>query len=111
MHSIQFAKPSLVCDIQEIFRGMIDKFLIGYAQKLNQDSFERKGERMFLKRKESYKLIKAINKLLDRRIEHQRIKKYGEHSKIRTAIGEEPMKLAQYLRDEKENYEPIGAFL
>ncbi|MBA7629470.1 hypothetical protein ES703_36969 [subsurface metagenome] len=26
---------------------------------------------------------------------------------IRTAIREEPMKLAQYLRGEKEKYEPI----
>jgi CRISPR/Cas system-associated endonuclease Cas1 len=34
LHSIQFAKPSLVCDIQEVFRGLIDEFLIGYSQKL-----------------------------------------------------------------------------
>ena len=27
LHSIQFAKPSLVCDIQEIFRGLIDELL------------------------------------------------------------------------------------
>ncbi|MCJ7720688.1 MAG: hypothetical protein MUO36_04390 [Candidatus Hadarchaeum sp.] len=41
------------------------------------------------------------------RTKHQRIKKYGERSKIRTAIGEEPIKLAQYLRGEKEDYLPI----
>ena len=107
LHSIQFAKPSLVCDIQEIFRGLIDEFLIAYAQKLNEGDFERKGDRMFLKQKESYRLIKAINELFDRRIKHQRIKKYGEHSKIRTAIKEEPIKLAQYLREEKERYWPF----
>jgi len=61
---------------------------------------------MFLKKEESYKLIKAINELFDKRIRHQRIKKYGEQSKIRTAIREEPMKLAQYLRGEKESYKP-----
>ncbi|MGC8817383.1 MAG: hypothetical protein ACP5PX_06250 [Candidatus Hadarchaeum sp.] len=55
--------------------------------------------------------IKAINELFDRRIEHQRIKKYGEHSKIRTAIREEPVKLAQYLRGEKENYDAVGVIL
>lgn len=27
--------------------------------------------------------------------------KYGKRSKVRTAIREEPVKLAQYLRDEK----------
>ena len=111
LHSIQFAKPSLVCDIQEIFRGMIDEFLIGYSQNLSEDDFEDKNGRMFLKRKESYKMIKAINELFDKRIKHQRIKKYGEHSKIRTAIREEPIKLAQYLRGEKESYKPAEACL
>jgi CRISPR-associated protein Cas1 len=111
LHSIQFAKPSLVCDIQEIFRGLIDEFLIGYSQKLKEDDFEKKGERMFLKRKESYKMIKAINELFDKRIQHQRIKKYGERSKIRTAIREEPIKLGQYLRGEKERYVPAKCLL
>jgi CRISPR-associated protein Cas1 len=107
LHSIQFAKPSLVCDIQEIFRGLVDEFLVSYAQNLSEDDFEDKNGRMFLKQKESYKLIKAINELFDKRIEHQRIKKYGKRSKIRTAIREEPIKLGQYLRGEKESYKPL----
>lgn len=61
LHSIQFAKPSLVCDIQEIFRGVIDEFLIGYCQRLSERSFERNNGRMCLKRNESYKMINAIN--------------------------------------------------
>jgi CRISPR-associated protein Cas1 len=105
LHSIQFAKPSLVCDIQEIFRGMIDEFLINYSQKLSEYDFEDKNGRMFLKRKEIYKLIKAINGIFDKRIERQRIKKYGKYSTIRTAIREEAIKLGQYLRGEKESYE------
>jgi len=111
LHSIQFAKPSLVCDIQEIFRGLIDEFLIDYGQRLNENSFENKGERMFLKQKESYKMIKAINKLFDKRIKHQRIKRYGKYSMVRTAIREEPIKLAQYLRGEKESYESVRSLL
>ena len=55
-------------------------------------------------------MIKAINELFDKRIKHQRIKKFSEHSTIRTAIREEPMKLAQYLRGEKERYEPLRYF-
>lgn len=34
-----------------------------------------------------------------------KIKKYERSMKIRTAIREEPVKLAQYLRGEKEKYE------
>jgi CRISPR-associated protein Cas1 len=111
LHSIQFAKPSLVCDIQEVFRGLIDEFLIGYSQKLKRDDFENRGGRMFLKREENYRLIKAINELFARRIKHQRIRRFGEYSKIRTAIREEPVKLAQYLRGEKEEYKPVEGLL
>ena len=83
-------------------RYLIDDFLINYSQKLTQEDFEHRDERVFLKQKESYKMIKAINELFDKRIEHLRIKKYGKHSKIRTVIREEPVKLAQYLRGEKK---------
>lgn len=107
LHSIQFAKPSLVCDIQEIFRSLIDEFLIGYSQKLSKESFERNNGRMFLKQRESYKMIKAINELFDKRIEHQRIKRYGQCSKIRTTIREEPIKLGQYLRGKKRDMNPL----
>lgn len=107
LHSIQFAKPSLVCDIQEIFRSLIDEFLIDYGHRLNENSFENKSNRMFLKQKESYKMIKAINELFDKRIKHQRIKKFGKYSTIRTAIKEEAIKLAQYLRGEKDDYQPF----
>ena len=62
---------------------------------------------MFLKRKESYKLIKTVNGLFDKRVKHQRIKKFGKYSTIRTIIKEEPIKLALYLRGEKTSYNPI----
>lgn len=61
-----------------------------------------------MKKKESYKMIKAINKLLDKLIKHQRIRKYGERSKIRTVIREELIKLTQYLREEKESYKQVS---
>ena len=71
---------------------------------MSEDYFENKNGTMFLKRKESYRMIKGINKLFDKRIERQRIKKYGKYSTIRTAIREESIKLAQYLKEEKETY-------
>ena len=48
LHSIQFAKPSLVCAIQEIFRELIDEFLINYGQKLSENDFENRNGRIFL---------------------------------------------------------------
>jgi hypothetical protein len=32
---------------------------------------------------------------------------FGEHSKIRTAITEEPLKLVHYLLGKKASYEPV----
>ena len=58
-----------------------------------EERFERKGERGFLKQKESCRMIKAINGLFDKRVKNKRIKKYGKRSKMRTAIREEPTKL------------------
>jgi len=52
-------------------------------------------------------MIRAINELFDKRIKHQMIRKYGKYSKTRTVIREGPAKLAQYLRGEKERYEPV----
>jgi hypothetical protein len=47
-------------------------------------------------------MMKAISGLFDKRVKHQRIKRFGEYSTIRTAIREEPIKLAQSLRGEKK---------
>ena len=109
LHSIQFAKPSMVCDLQELFRSLIQEFLIHYVRKLDPEtSFEQKGKRTFLTLKEEGNLIRAINNLFDKRIAHQRIKKFGKRSKIRTAIREEPIKIGQFLREQKPNYTPIN---
>ena len=40
-------------------------------------------------------------------VKGKKIKKFDEYSRVKTAIREEPIKLAQYLRGEKESYEPI----
>lgn len=66
LHSIQFFKPSMVCDIQEIFRALIEDFLITYHQNLEPDSFEQKSKRLFLKQKEKLNLVLEVWKLFKR---------------------------------------------
>ena len=34
LHSLQFGKPSLVCDFQELYRYLVDDFIIGYCKDL-----------------------------------------------------------------------------
>jgi len=42
LHSVQFGKPSLVCDLQELYRYLVDDFLIEYCRGLRKRDFDRK---------------------------------------------------------------------
>jgi len=46
LHSIQFGKPSLLCDLQELYRYLMDDFLIQYCQNLRAKDFTVKPERL-----------------------------------------------------------------
>ncbi len=105
LHSIQFAKPSLVCEIQEIFRALIEDYLLIYHQNLEPESFEQKGKRVFLKPNEKLKLILELIRLFKKKVPYKR-RNFSKTTMIRTIIKEEPLKLAQYLRGNKEIYEP-----
>ncbi len=45
LHSVQFGKPSLVCDLMGLYRYLIDDFLIQYCQKLRVKDFTVKTEK------------------------------------------------------------------
>jgi len=70
------------------------------------DSFALHGKRSFLKREPMISFTRA----LDRHIDTTRIPyNYRDNSKttrIRTAIKEEPIKLAQYIRNKHKDYGP-----
>jgi len=44
IHSMQYGKPSLVCDFQELYRYLIDDFVIQYCQKVAVKDFITKAE-------------------------------------------------------------------
>jgi CRISPR-associated protein Cas1 len=58
LHSVQYGKSSLVCDLQELYRSIMDDFVVGFCQDLNPRDFttkiesisrSRKGRREYLK--------------------------------------------------------------
>jgi len=106
LHSIQHSKPSLVCDLQEPYRPLIDDFLINYSQNLGNKDIEvkygDKNPRLFLKHEKSSKLIAELNKLFDTKIRKRRTRKYGTTSKIRTVIREDTEQLARFIRSDGE---------
>jgi len=104
LHSIQRCKPSLVCDLQEPYRPLIECFLINYSKKLETKDLETNYygsfPRIFLKHEVSTKMIGELNSLLDTKIEKQRTSEYGRMSKIKTIIREDFEELGRFIRQE-----------
>ena len=114
LHSVQFGKPSLVCDFQELYRYLIDDFLIQYCRKLGRKDFttktesisrKRKGKREYLNNIQTRDIMKQLNQYFECEVEIPRIR-VGLRQTIETLISEEALLLAKYLRDERDNWTP-----
>ena len=81
LHSVQHRKPSLVCDFQELYRFLIDDFVIQYCQRLARRDFTLKTEKLSAKKK-------------------------GKRQTIETLINEEILLFAKYLRRERNVWIP-----
>ena len=113
-HSEQFGKPSLVCDFMELYRYLVDDFVIQFCQGLSKKDFVVKGERTTRKRwgKREYlngartrELEIGLDELFQRWVEIPRIR-YGSRQTLETLINEETLLLAKYLRNEKTDWTP-----
>ncbi len=114
LHSTQYGKPSLVCDFQELYRHIIEDFLIQYCESLSRKDFVSKAEDMTRKKKatrqylndsETNNLMKKLNNLFEKEVEVPRIK-VGKKQTIETLINEEALMLARFLRNELDAWSP-----
>jgi CRISPR-associated endonuclease Cas1 len=119
LHSVQFGKLSLVCDFQELYRYLIDEFLINYCQRINKKDFivktesanrKRKGKREYLSNSETSEIMGELNRFFESVVEVKRIR-HGEHQTLETLINEEALLFAKYLRNELSTWNPRNAFL
>jgi len=109
LHSVQPQKPSFVCDFMEIYRYLIDYFVIEYCVK-NKDllfvlNYQNKGYRLFLNRTETRKFVNALHEFLHQHINIARFR-HGSRQQIETLISEEAFLFAQYIRNEKSTWQP-----
>jgi CRISPR/Cas system-associated endonuclease Cas1 len=104
----------LVCDFQELYRYLIDDFLINYCQRISKRDFKtktesashgKKGKREYLTDSETKSLLAEINRFFETRVEVKRIRN-GEHQTIETLINEEALLFAKYLRGEIQSWAP-----
>lgn len=114
LHSIQFGKPSLVCDLQELYRYLIDDFLIQYCRVLNRPNFiiksesmsrTRKGKREYLNDSQTRDFMKRINVFFESNVEIPRIR-VGKRQTIETLINEEALLFSKFLKGERETWMP-----
>jgi CRISPR-associated protein Cas1 len=114
LHSNQMAKLSLVCDFQELYRYLIDDFLINYCQRINKKDFKmktesashgKKGKREYLTDSETKIILHELNDFFETRVEVKRIRN-GEHQTLETLINEEALLFAKYLRGETSIWLP-----
>jgi CRISPR-associated protein Cas1 len=114
LHSEQFSKPSLVCDIMELYRYLLDDFVIQYCKTLkkkdfamNQEDYSsgKKGQRQYLKKASAQDMMKKLNSFFESIVEIPRVK-HGNRQTLETLINEEVMLLAQYLRNERPGWSP-----
>lgn len=114
LHSLQHGKPSLVCDFQEIYRYLIDGFVIQYCQKLVKRDFtfktekmsaQNKGKREYLNDIETRDFTAKLNDYFETSVEIPRIK-VGSRQTIETLINEEALMFAKYLRNEMKDWLP-----
>jgi CRISPR-associated protein Cas1 len=114
LHFIQFGSPALVCDFQELYRYLLDDFVIQYATKLEAKDFDlkdeyygsnRKGKREYLKEDKSRIFVKELNKYFTSYVEVPRVRR-GKRQEFESLINEEALLFAKYLRNEKEDWTP-----
>jgi len=114
LHSEQFGKPSLVCDFQELYRYLIDYFMIQYCKGLAKRDFmfkseklsgQKTGKREFLTELETRHFTSKLEAYFEAYVEVPRIR-VGKKQKIETLISEEALLFAKFLRNEKKNWVP-----
>jgi CRISPR-associated protein Cas1 len=114
LHSIAKGKPSLIFDFQELYRYLVDDFIIEYCRNLQKRDFtvknevlsaNKKGKREYLDDVQTHVFVKSLNQHFESKIDIPRIRR-GEQQEIETLINEEALLFAQYLRNEKPSWNP-----
>jgi len=114
LHSVQYGKPSLVCDLQELYRHLVDDFVMGFCQGLRDRDFtvksenvsrRRRGKREYLNDSDTRRMMKELDRHFESKVEFPLIR-HGNRQRIETLIREEALLLAKYLRNEITNWTP-----
>ena len=114
LHSLQYGKPSLACDFQELYRHLMEDLVIQHCQTLRKQDFvlktegyskSRKGKRQYLSDAKTQHFMAELNHYFQREVAIPRMK-IGERQEIETLIREEALIFAKYLRNGRKEWNP-----
>lgn len=114
LHSLQYSKPSLVCDLMELYRYLIDDYVIQFSLRLTKKDFitkteqlssKKKGKREYLNDSKTKVLMRNLMGYFENKINVARIR-HGKRQTFETLINEEALLLAKYLRNEIKEWKP-----
>jgi CRISPR-associated protein Cas1 len=113
LHHVQFGMPSLICDFEEIYRYLIDNFVIGYCRDLRNRDFilktdeyaNKKDKRQFLNDSKRRDFLGNLDRCFKSNVSIARIRR-GRKQELETLVNEEALLFAEYLRDEKQSWIP-----
>jgi hypothetical protein len=109
-----FGTLSLICYFQELYRYLIDDFVIEYSKgvvkrdftfKTERMSAKKAGKREYLSDVETRDFTAKLNNYFETYVKIPRIE-VGERQTIETLINEEATLLAGYLRNERPSWKP-----
>lgn len=114
LHSVQQGKPSLVCDLEELYRYLVDGFVVEYCQGLKKRDFiskvedvsrSRRGRREYLNDEKTREFMALLDDLFDSMVNVPRLS-HGIKQSISSLINEEASFFGVYLRKEEKNWIP-----
>jgi CRISPR-associated protein Cas1 len=114
LHSIAKGKPSLICDFMELYRYLVDDFVVQFCRSLNRKDFtvksevlsrKRKGKRQYLNDFQTNSFVKELNLFFQNKVRMSRVR-MGKQQEIETLINEEALLFARYLRNERKEWKP-----
>ena len=113
LHCQMPERASLVCDFEELYRHLIDDFLISYCQHLHKRDFTVKtvevnrkhGKREFLNNIKTADLLRCLEQYFQFHVKIPRIRR-GFKQELETLINEEAILFSCYLRNKRKEWIP-----
>lgn len=113
VHTLFFERPSLVCDFQELYRYLVDDFLIGLSRSLKVSDFKAKvenfkgkrGQRMFMGKAKTDALTESLHAYFQKKVDMPRFR-HGYRQEIESLINEEAILLSLYIRNKSREWTP-----